>query len=74
MLAAVDRRGGEWSMERRPWHEHYPEGIPPALDYEELTVVVDGRDVHRIKVLTQQGRVRRLQVDARSGRRVPPGR
>jgi uncharacterized iron-regulated membrane protein len=28
---------------------------------------VDGRRVHRIKVLTEQGRVQRLQVDARSG-------
>ena len=35
------------------------------------TVVVEGRDVHRIKVLTQKGRVQRLQVDAQSGRRVP---
>ena len=38
------------------------------------TVAVDGRDVHRIKVLTETGRVRRLQVDARSGRRMRPGR
>ena len=38
------------------------------------TVVVDGRNVHRIKVLTEKGRVRRLQVDARSGRRVSPRR
>ncbi len=35
------------------------------------TVVVEGRNVHRIKVLTQKGRVQRLQVDAQSGRRVP---
>ncbi len=35
------------------------------------TVVVEGKNVHRIKVLTKQGRVQRLQVDAQSGRRVP---
>ena len=35
------------------------------------TVVVDGRSVHRIKVLTDTGRVRRLQLDANSGGRVP---
>jgi uncharacterized membrane protein YkoI len=38
------------------------------------TIVVEGRNVHRIKVLTGKGRVRRLQVDAQSGRRVPPRR
>jgi uncharacterized membrane protein YkoI len=38
------------------------------------TIVVEGRNVHRIKVLTGKGRVRRLQVDAQSGRRVRPRR
>ena len=35
------------------------------------TLVVDGRSVHRIKVLTDNGRVRRLQLDAASGGRLP---
>ena len=38
------------------------------------TIVVEGRDVHRIKVLTGKGRVQRLKVDAQSGRRVRPRR
>jgi len=25
-------------MDRRIWHEHYDEGVPRALDYEDLTV------------------------------------
>jgi uncharacterized membrane protein YkoI len=29
---------------------------------------VDGRKVHRIKILTQDGRVKRLQVDAGTGK------
>jgi uncharacterized membrane protein YkoI len=32
----------------------------------------DGRDVHNIRILTPDGRVRRYQVDADSGRRLPP--
>ena len=32
------------------------------------TVRVDGRKVHRIKILTKNGRVKRTQIDARSGR------
>lgn len=38
------------------------------------TLQVEGRRIHRIKVLTERGRVRRLQVDAASGRRVGPRR
>ena len=38
------------------------------------TVRVDGRPVHRIKVLTQDGRVKRLLIDAQSGRSVARGR
>ena len=32
------------------------------------TVSVDGRRVHRIKVLTSQGRVKHVQIDADTGR------
>jgi uncharacterized membrane protein YkoI len=32
----------------------------------------DGRSVHNIRILTPDGRVRRYQVDAESGRRVAP--
>ena len=32
------------------------------------TVRVDGRRVHRIKVLTSQGRVKHVQIDADTGR------
>lgn len=35
------------------------------------TVRVDGREVHRIKVLTRDGRVTRLQIDAHTGRPPP---
>ncbi len=38
------------------------------------TIRIDGRKVHRIKVLTEQGRVKRLQVDARSGQVTQRGR
>jgi hypothetical protein len=34
------------------------------------TIRVDGRKVYRIKILTQDGRVKRTQIDARSGRTV----
>ena len=32
------------------------------------TLRVDGRKVYRIKILTKNGRVKRTQIDARSGR------
>lgn len=32
------------------------------------TVRIDGRKVYRIKILTKDGRVKRTQIDARSGR------
>lgn len=32
------------------------------------TIRVDGRKVHRIKILTQNGRVKRIKIDARTGR------
>ncbi len=32
------------------------------------TVQEDGRPVHRIRILTNEGRVRRLRVDGRTGR------
>ena len=35
------------------------------------TVRVDGRRVHRIKILTRDGRVTRMQIDADSGRSAP---
>jgi uncharacterized membrane protein YkoI len=34
----------------------------------------DGRNVHNIRILTPDGRVRRYQIDAESGRRVAPNR
>ena len=37
------------------------------------TVRVDGRKVYRIKILTSNGRVKRTQIDARSGRTVSRG-
>ncbi len=37
------------------------------------TVRIDGRKVYRIKILTNDGRVKRTQVDARSGRTVSRG-
>jgi uncharacterized membrane protein YkoI len=38
------------------------------------TVRDGGRNVHRIKVLTRDGRVKRMQYDAASGRSTPRGR
>ena len=38
------------------------------------TSYVDGRKVYRIKILTKDGRVKRTQIDARSGQSLPPGR
>jgi uncharacterized membrane protein YkoI len=38
------------------------------------TVRSDGGSVHRIKVLTQDGRVKRLLIDAQSGRPAARGR
>jgi uncharacterized membrane protein YkoI len=38
------------------------------------TVNVDGRKVHRIKILTKDGRVKRTQVDAGSGQSRSRGR
>ena len=38
------------------------------------TGYADGRKVYRIKVLTKDGRVKRTQIDARSGQSLPPGR
>ena len=38
------------------------------------TVRVDGRRVHRIKVLTSQGRVKHVQIDADTGRPAARGR
>jgi hypothetical protein len=35
------------------------------------TVQVDGRRVHRIKILTRDGRVTRMEIDADSGRPAP---
>jgi uncharacterized membrane protein YkoI len=32
----------------------------------------DGRESHKIRILTDDGRVKRLQIDAQSGRRQPP--
>ena len=37
------------------------------------TIRVDGRKVHRIKILTQDGRVKRTQVDARTGQTTSRG-
>lgn len=34
----------------------------------------DGRDTYNIRILTPEGRVRRYQIDAESGRRIPPKR
>ena len=38
------------------------------------TVRDRGRNVHRIKILTSDGRVKRMQYDAASGRSAPRGR
>jgi len=38
------------------------------------TVRVDGRRVHRIKILTRDGRVTRMEIDADSGRPARRGR
>ena len=38
------------------------------------TVRDGGRSVHRIKILTRDGRVKRMQYDAASGRQAPRGR
>jgi uncharacterized membrane protein YkoI len=38
------------------------------------TLRVDGRKVYRIKILTKNGRVKRTQIDARSGRTESRGR
>jgi uncharacterized membrane protein YkoI len=38
------------------------------------TIRVDGRRVHRIKVLTSQGRVKHVQIDADTGRPAARGR
>jgi uncharacterized membrane protein YkoI len=38
------------------------------------TVRVDGRRVHRIKILTRHGRVKRVQIDADTGRPARRGR
>lgn len=38
------------------------------------TSYVDGRKVYRIKILTKDGRVKRTQVDARSGQSGARGR
>ena len=35
---------------------------------------INGRKVYHIKILTKDGRVKRTQVDARSGQSLPPGR
>ena len=35
---------------------------------------VDGRPTHFVRILTKDGKVRRLRVDARTGRFVAPGR
>lgn len=34
----------------------------------------NGRESHQIRILTEDGRVKRLQIDAESGRRQPPPR
>jgi uncharacterized iron-regulated membrane protein len=38
------------------------------------TTTINGRKVYHIKILTKDGRVKRTQVDARSGQSLPPGR
>jgi uncharacterized membrane protein YkoI len=38
------------------------------------TVRIDGRSVHHIKILTKDGRVKRVQIDAGSGRPAARGR
>ena len=38
------------------------------------TIRVDGRKVHRIKILTHNGRVKRIKIDARTGRTMPRNR
>jgi uncharacterized membrane protein YkoI len=38
------------------------------------TVPQGGRNVHRIRILTRDGRVKRMQYDAASGRPAPRGR
>ena len=38
------------------------------------TVRVDGRKVHRVKILTKDGRVKRKEIDAQTGQPAPRGR
>jgi uncharacterized membrane protein YkoI len=38
------------------------------------TVDRDGQPVHRIKILTDEGRVKRYQMDSQSGQPIPPGK
>jgi len=35
---------------------------------------VDGRPVHFVRILTEDGKVHRLRVDAATGRSIAPGR
>jgi uncharacterized membrane protein YkoI len=37
------------------------------------TIRVDGRKVYRIKILTKDGRVKRIRIDARSGQELSRG-
>ena len=38
------------------------------------TVRIDGRKVYRIKILTKDGRVKRVHIDARTGKTVSRGK
>jgi hypothetical protein len=38
------------------------------------TVNIDGRKVYRIKILTKDGRVKRVHIDARTGKTVSRGK
>lgn len=38
------------------------------------TIRVDGRKVYRIKILTKNGRVKRIKIDARTGQIISRGR
>jgi uncharacterized membrane protein YkoI len=38
------------------------------------TVDRDGQPVHRVKILTDEGRVKRYRMDSQSGQPLPPGK
>lgn len=81
--AQAQRFPERWSGPREPAREQAPR-TERSLDraVEQLrgetrgrvlsadTEFVEGREVHVIRILTKDGRVRRLRIDAESGQRI----